>query len=558
MGVREKDPVIVEQEKLYKRYGADVIQMAHKIFRQRLKDSNGLDPDEAMRTERAKALDDFDYFLKRYFGQYFKYEDGPAQQELNAVVNKFRDKASRKPVKASRAMPRGYGKSTRNSLGAPLWLMLRKDWHFIVMISSTRDSAKRLLNAIIQEVEDNELLLRDFPELEPARDQKGQLVSWTDNDIAFRGGGRIIAKGFLNALRGARYKQYRPSALVIDDPDEEKDISSESRMRRKYQWLDRAALRLGDQWGIDVLMSYTTIAPNCVGEFVYTNPKYAEWDRKKWKAIEIDENGQEYSTWPQGAPLEGLRALRDGDGTPENPGDPIMFAQELQNEPLAEVDQRFKGLIQTYDFEGRADWTGWRLALAADLSLGKTEKSDFSAIVGVGMAPDGVCYEIYSDIQRRRPDQIERDFLAALQLFPWTVAGAEINGNQEYFLLNFRKIVAEFNKAAGPQGKKILTPLKDIMNSGDKEARITSTLQPAVAAGLLRLRSDSSLLFSQLSEFPYGKKDGPDALSMAYVLLKEYNQVVTVKAEVRQPPGQLGNRISQDRINNVMKKYRIK
>jgi hypothetical protein len=93
MGVREKDPVIVEQEKLYKRYGADVIQMAHKIFRQRLKDSNGLDPDEAMRTERAKALDDFDYFLKRYFGQYFKYEDGPAQQELNAVVNKFRNKA---------------------------------------------------------------------------------------------------------------------------------------------------------------------------------------------------------------------------------------------------------------------------------------------------------------------------------------------------------------------------------------------------------------------------------------------------------------------------------
>lgn len=391
------------------------------------------------------------------------------------------------------------------------------------MISSTLESAKDFLRKIVEEVEDNDHLISDFPELNPAIDKKGQKVSWKDTDIVFRSGARIIAKGFLNSIRGKRNKQFRPSALIVDDPDEEKDVSSESTMRRKYRWFDRAALKLGSGWGIDVIFSYTTIAPNCVGEVVFSdNDKYSEsdgWDKKKFKAIEVNEEGIEYSTWEKGAPLALLKSERDKD--------PVTFARERQNESLAEVDQKFKGLVQTYQFPPTDNWTGWYLTLGVDPSLGKNEKSDLSAIVGIARSPEGRLYEIYSDIERRRPDKIETDLISALLQFPWNVCGIDESGNQEYFVLSVRKAIAEFNKTSV---KKILTPIIGLPSTGDKEARIVSSLQPLVASGNLVFRKDSTILIKQFDEFPYAYKDGPDATEYA-TRLTYTNQLVTIPLE---------------------------
>ena len=376
--------------------------------------------------------------------------------------------------------------------------------------------------------------------LRPKKDQKGQTVSWKDGDIVFQGGARILAKGFLNSIRGKRRKESRPDALLIDDPDEEKDVASESTMVRKMRWLDRAALRLGGAWGLDVIVAYTTIAPNCVGEQIFTdNQKYGHWDRKKFKAIEVDEEGNEFSTWPQTWPLKALQE--------ERAQDPIGFAQERQNEPLAEVDQRFKGLIQRYRFPPAPSWSDWTLALAVDLSLGKSEKSDYSAIIGVGLGPDGKFYEAYSDIQRRRPDAIERDLMLALQTLPWNICGIESNANQEYFLLNFRRLVSEFNKTSA---NKITIPIVELSNTSDKEARIMGALQPLVASGLLLLRDDSETLFQQLNEFPYRHKDGPDALEMGVRLIREMPGIRASKP--KEQPNQNTARQVQERRKNTI------
>lgn len=490
----------------------------------------------------------FRFFLRHYFGHYFGKAFGPQQEELIKDIQKLRGR-NRDPVKMARALSRGFGKSTILSLCGVLWMILTRTWNFPIIISSSLESAKGFLQAIIDECEDNHELLNDFPELRPKKDQKGQNVSWKDGDIVFAGGARILAKGFLNAIRGKRRKESRPDALLIDDPDEEKDVASESTMARKMRWLDRAALRLGGSWGLDVIVAYTTIAPNCVGEQIYADDqKYGEWDRKKFKAIEVDENGQEYSTWPENWPLEALQKERDQD--------PIGFAQERQNEPLAEVDQKFKGLIQVYEYEPLVSWQGWTLALAVDLSLGKTEKSDFSAIIGLGLSPEGKFYEIYSDIQRRRPDVIERDLLAALQQFPWNLCGIESNANQEYFYLNFKRRLAEFNTNLDPS-QKILTPITEISNTSDKESRIIGALQPMIAAGNLLIRSDSEMLLKQLEEFPYAKKDGPDALEMAHRLIRESPLVKTRTDVTNQVPDKrVADRIHKKRISGMINKNR--
>jgi hypothetical protein len=205
----------------------------------------------------------------------------------------------------------------------------------------------------------------------------------------------------------------------------------------------------------------------------------------------------------------------------EREADPLGFATEKQNEPLAESSQVFKNKIQVYGFPPTGDWTGWKLSLACDLSLGRSEQGDYSAIVGIAMSPEGHFFQIYEDIQRRTPDQITRDLIAALLMFPYNIAGVETSGNQAYFLgenLNsgFRKSVADYNKV---NEKKILTPLVPIESKGDKIKRIVGRLQTPISTGLLKLRNDSIFLYKQLNEFPFGYKDGPDALDMAFDLL---------------------------------------
>ncbi len=164
-----------------------------------------------------------------------------------------------------------------------------------------------------------------------------------------------------------------------------------------------------------------------------------------------------------------------------------------------------------------------------DLSLGKTQRSDFSAIVGVGLSPQGKFYELYSDIARRPPDQIQIDLVRALRAFPWTVAGVETSGGQEYFLDAFKRHLEDWNELCvnpnNGQGltpsDRIIVPMVGIPNNGDKIKRIEGALQTIIATGLMLLRSDSHILFEQLNEFPYKKLDGPDALEMAHRLIAE-------------------------------------
>lgn len=533
---------------LFDRYPADVVEAGLKLYRERQKQEQ-LSPEAKNR--RAKACDDFMFFIRTYFGHYTEVEFGPQQLEVIAAVQEYRGKKDRKPLKLMVAMSRGFGKSTILTLMGLLWLIVNGTWKFPIIISSTLESAKGFLQSVIEEVENNEKLTEDFPELNPKIDGKGQTVSWKDSDIVMAGGARVLARGFLNSIRGKRNRQHRPDALLIDDPDEERHVASEATMKRKYRWFERAALKLGGGWGLDILFAYTTISQNCVGEYIYNHTeRYKDWKKLKFAAL-VDEHGkpwrpengsEAFSTWPQRFGIEGL--------IEEMELDPIGFAQERQNSPLPETDQRFKGQIKTYEFSQR-DWTGWRLALAVDLSLGKNEKSDFSAIVGVGLSPEGIYHEIYSDIQRRRPDAIENDLLTALTLFPWTVCGIEDVANQEYFLINFRKRVMEYNKA---HERKILCPINGIGNTGDKEARIVGALQPLVAAGLLLLRNESEILYAQLNEFPYLKKDGPDALEMAVRQLNTYNVVTTSTVAAAAAPV-TGRAIHKQRSQAFMQKY---
>ena len=493
---------------IFKKYPISVIKEALKIVDAYLEQKKN---QSLIKREQIDSLEDFIY---KYFAHYIKVDFGQIQKEIIKDISLLRGRQNRKPIRESIAAPRGYAKSTLVTLIAVIWLILNKEHFFIIILSSNKSTAQGFLQIIIDEIEQNDKLINDYPELLPAKDFKNQTVAWRDSEIVMKNGVRVMAFGWLNSIRGLRKKNIRPDLVICDDPDEEKDVASETKMNRKYRWFDRAVLKLGGIIGIDVIVCYTTISINCIGEYIYKdNIKYSDWIKKKFKAIEVDENKKEYSTWEDAYPLEVLAKERDED--------PLGFATERQNEPLSEIDQQFKGFIKLYDFTDYTQFDGMRKVLAIDLSLGKNEKSDYSAIVGCCLLNEGRYREIYSDIQRRSSEQIVYDIIKALLVFDYGLCGVESTGGQEHFIFGLVQMIKEYNKN---NTKKITTPIIPIKTSGDKIKRITASLLTYVKTGWLQLRKDSIMLYDQLDNFPYKKLDGPDALSMCIDVFGEWDK----------------------------------
>lgn len=142
------------------------------------------------------------------------------------------------------AMPRGSGKSTLTET-ACLWAMLYGHREFVTLIGATESAALETLDSIKTELEVNEKLAEDFPEVSfpiaqlegIANRCAGQLcggertrITWTSNEIVLptvkgsRASGVIVrVAGITGRVRGMKYKRsdgrsVRPSLVIIDDP----------------------------------------------------------------------------------------------------------------------------------------------------------------------------------------------------------------------------------------------------------------------------------------------------------------------------------------------------
>src|SRR6185436_1072328 len=115
-------------------------------------------------------------------------------------------------------------------------------------------TAQTNLASIVQELETNEQLLEDFPHLAPARDPKGQLVKWTDEEIVIANYALVRAKGMGSRMRGMKYRSHRPDLAVLDDPESPETADTFLKRRRHQRWFGGTFLGLGaTNWDIYVI-----------------------------------------------------------------------------------------------------------------------------------------------------------------------------------------------------------------------------------------------------------------------------------------------------------------
>lgn len=477
----------------------------------------------AIRERRKKVLDPvtgYDFFVSNYFPHYVR---SPYRSELHDYLFATLPEvlADPKSVNMGTAAPRGEAKSTLVSQLLPLYCLVTQQKRYALIVMDSIDQAYPMLEAIKVELEFNQRLRIDFPEV------AGQGRVWQAATIITKANQKVQVAGSGKKLRGLRHGAYRPDLVVLDDIENDEQVRSAEQRDKLHDWLKKTVLPLGaagdklDVVYIGTILHYDSVLNRTLSSKAWKTAKFkalkkmpddmALWD--KWEDFFLNEGeavadafyyanqaamdkGSEVS-WAA-RPLLTLMKIRARDGH-------ATFDSEYQNDPLSSDDAMFANSL-TY-------WTELPANLiyfgALDPSLGKAGASrDPSAIlVGGYHRETGKLYVVEAQVKKRLPDLIIEDVIRMQKQYHcqrWFVETVQF---QEF-------LKDELVKRSAQRG--IPVPATATKPNTDKMLRIES-LQPHMVNGLILLHSSQATLISQLRHFPKADHDdGPDALEMLW------------------------------------------
>ena len=494
---------------------------------------------------------DMEFFGRAYFPHYFSRPSPEFHRELDAIwqqgVLKGRypltaadtKTISRLPgVRRAVAAPRGHAKSTNLTFKGTMHSTLYGYKHYPIIISDSSEQAEGFLDNIRVEFEENTAILEDFGPLAGSVWRSNVLVTKTNIKIEAIGSGKKI--------RGRKHRNWRPDLIILDDVENDENVRTPEQRKKLKDWFDKAVSKCGDDYTdivyIGTLLHYDSLLAKTLANPAYRSIKYKAVIRfsqaddlwQQWETIftDLSNDDQEADAlaffqahktamlegtqvlWEEKLSYYDLMVMRVSEGE-------ASFNSEEQNEPINPDDCLF--MEEWFDYYNEAevnfgdpafDFFGF-----IDPSLGKTKRSDFSAIVTLAKHKgSGYMYVVDADIERRHPDRIIADVLAKER---WLRAsfghgyrklGAETNQFQ-WFLKE------ELAKASAKAG--LYLPIEEVQQTSDKVMRV-QTLQPDVKNKYIKFNRRHKRLLEQLTQFPMGAHDdGPDALEGARSIAKK-------------------------------------
>lgn len=265
-------------------------------------------PPVANKQRRDDAMRSFRVFCETYFKHSFSMEWSP---DHLIVIRKIEQSVLHGGLFAQ-AMPRGSGKTTLAEV-ACIWAILLGVRKFVALIGSSEPHADEMITAIRSELETNDLLAEDFPEvcapicaLEGISQRAvGQLcngkrthIEWGNKvvvlptiDGSIASGAIIKTAGITGRVRGMKHKlpggaPVRPDLAVIDDPQTDESARSISQCRERERIVAGAVLGLaGPGKKISGIMPLTVIRPDDMADRILDRQKHPEWNGERMKMV---------------------------------------------------------------------------------------------------------------------------------------------------------------------------------------------------------------------------------------------------------------------------------
>lgn len=487
---------------------------------------------------------DFSYFRQRYFAHHRQMQEANFHKELTNIAIKSTTEHN---LKILIAAPRGSGKSTIISEEFVLYCICNDLEKYILLVANTIGQVKDMLLNVKDELVNNRSLAEDYPHVcetgEPPKPPK-----WSDVDVITKNGIRISALSSMQQFRGKRFKQFRPSLIILDDIEQDNHtLITPEKTDKLYFWLTRTIQNIGTPTTNIFLLGTIHSYHSLLRRFVEEN-KHPEWGKYIYKAIISEsDNPDVRERWKRiyrcqeeygdkigplaadlfyqhnhAAFLEGSETLWLGrfdyyalNVKREEIGDD-SFNAEFQNDPsdpgeasfdmkeVRFIEDTFKSEIELFqtrskylEFYASCDWSSGKHILSGD----------YSAIVVLAKDTEtNTIYIVCADIARRRTSKTIDDIMSYCKIWPIIKLAIETNQAQDILadLLQER-----LNK------ENLRTEIVRIVHTGDKKARIHN-LQPLINTARLVFSKRHHLLLEELKSFPCGRyDDGLDALEMA-------------------------------------------
>lgn len=454
------------------------------------------------------------------------------------ISNVLHDMTYNRGQKVLVLAPRGNAKSTICSMLVPLKAVCEGTEKYILLLADTSEQAEAYLKTIAEELDYNQALREKYP----IACKHGDV--WNASRIETGNGVCIEALGKGKAVRGRKFRQYRPTLIIVDDPQNDDDILSPAMRAKDMNWLDKALIPCGDT-DTNYFIIGTNLHRECIVNRLTTRAdfkvmRYASvikwptnmelWDhwemlytsgagRLEDGSLAKDAPAMKYYIenkpmldegaevlWPEKESLITLMTLRANIGH-------VAFACEKCNDPRDPSKCEFDELW----FDDDTWYTSMPLnkklitvGFADPAKGGETKKHDYSAIIMLHFCPEENCCYITADMKKRPVNQLIDDINRMCKVFSPFVFGVEANG--------FQSLVSDELSAKYP-----LLPITPVEHYNVHKNTRISRLAMWFQRKFFRFKrgcESTRILMQQILDHPHATHDdGPDALEAALRML---------------------------------------
>lgn len=400
------------------------------------------------------------------------------------------------------AAPRGWGKTTIDTVAFPARNICFKQKHFIVHVSNTADKAlmdaANLKQALItQDIERGDIIPTVFGNLK------------TDNWAAkqFEAGQTfVLPRGAGQQIRGINFKGYRPDLIVVDDLEDAEAVMNEDRRAKLKQWffadLMNSVDRSKNDWKIVV-----------IGTILHESALLAELLKdESWTRIRLSLCDDDLkSNWPEFLSDEKVKALFD-DYMAQGQAD--VFAREYQNKPISSIDAVFRPeYFRFYEPSSIVDKEEIFFVTIVDPAKTVKLHSDDSAVVTVGIDLTNHCI-YFHDCKAGKfyPDELLDYVFEQVMVHNSRVLAVEVTSLHEFITQPIKNEMRK--RGCFPQFIEL--------KARDKKENRVAQLAPFYRQGyVFHNRQVSSKLELQLCSFPRAELwDVMDAFAYVVELLE--------------------------------------
>lgn len=433
----------------------------------------------------ALAKRDLRFFTLFYLPHYIQAEVPEFHEEM------YRELQDLSPGFTEIIAFRGSAKSTMASLALPLWAAITGQRNFILLCSDTFTQAKQIITNLIYELENNEIIRRDFGEFQSNKD-------WTATNILLPNGVRIMSRSKGQQTRGLRHLEHRPDLIVCDDIESVEDIRQKEQRDKTEEWLlsdvmpamdfDRGKMVLiGNLLHMDSIMS--RMERKCTEDGLGTVQKYPL----------LRPDGT--CVWPERFSKQQIEKTRKWK--------PRYFLREFLLKIIPDEGQ----IIQRVEHYNYRELPKLRaLSIGTDFAISKKETADYSSINVLGQGEDGNFYNLKSIAGRWGFNETLNNVNMTYTTYRKAYAGLPLT-------LGFEDVA--YQKAAIEEftRRHSIRP-EAVRRTIDKRARL-ETIQPYFASGQVFFREEGDEdLENEIINFGVEEHDDrADAFEMALSLI---------------------------------------